>query len=153
MGSVAFAVAALFFAGFVGRLVVHDKRPAHPFIAGANAAGEPASTPAPAGDAAAGKSIFVANCAMCHGVTAGAVLVGPTLWGVAGRRIASVPGYDYSAALKAHGAKAWTDAELDPWLKSPAGYAPGTKMYYPGLTDAKNRADVMAFLHTLGPAH
>ena len=54
--------------------------------------------------------------------------------------------------LEAHGAKAWTDAELDPWLKNPAGYAPGTKMYYPGLTDAKDRAAVIAFLHTLGPA-
>ncbi len=144
-GSIALSVCALILAGAAGRVLVHDRVPAHMFI--------PAAVAAQAGDVANGRSIVAANCAFCHGLTAGAVMVGPSLWGVAGRRIASVPGFDYSGALKAHGADSWTDAELDPWLKSPSAFAAGTKMYYPGLADAKSRADVIAFLHTLGPAH
>ena len=105
------------------------------------------------GDAAAGKSFVAANCAMCHGLTAGATMVGPSLYGVAGRKIASVAGYDYSGALKAHGGDSWTDAALDTWLTNPSAFAAGTKMYYPGISDAKGRADVIAYLHTLGPAH
>ncbi len=148
LGSTAIAVCALVLAGAVGRAVVHDTVPAHPFIPVAAAA-----TTRPAADVAAGRSFVAANCAFCHGLTAGAVMVGPSLWGVAGRKIASVPGFDYSGALKAHGSESWTDAELDPWLKSPSAFAAGTKMYYPGIADAKSRADVIAFLHTLGPAH
>ncbi len=149
LGSAVLAIAVLVVAGAAGRLLVHDTRPAHPFIPVAAAS----QAAAQAGDAAAGKSVVASACAMCHGLTAGAVMVGPSLYGVVGRRIASVPGFDYSGALKAHNAESWTDAELDAWLKAPMSFAPGTKMYYPGLTDAKSRADVIAFLHTLGPAH
>jgi cytochrome c len=149
--SAATAIAILFLAGEAGRLLVHDTRPAHPFLPVAVAA---PSAPAPAaGDPAAGKAVVASSCGFCHGLTAGATMVGPTLWGVAGRPVASVAGYDYSGALKAHAGAHWTDAELDRWLTSPGAYAAGTKMYYPGLADAKSRADVIAFLHTLGPAH
>lgn len=146
-GSIALALCALFAAGAIGRAVVHDTRPLHPFIPAAAAA------TTGAGDAAAGKSFAAANCAMCHGLTAGAVMVGPSLYGAAGRPIAAVAGFDYSAALKAHAADSWTDAQLDAWLKSPSAFAAGTKMYYPGIADPKTRADVIAYLHTLGPAH
>lgn len=144
-GSISLPVAALVAAALAGCVLAHDLVSVHPFISVAEAA--------PAGDVARGRSIVAANCAFCHGLTAGAVMVGPSLWGVAGRKIASVPGFDYSGALEAHGADSWTDAQLDAWLTNPAKYAPGTKMYYPGLADAKSRTDVIAFLHTLGPAH
>lgn len=154
----AVAVAALFLSGLAGRALVHDIVPAHPFIPVADAASAPApavsapaaSAPLPAGDPAAGKAIVAANCAFCHSLTSGGpTMVGPGLWGIAGRRIASVPGYDYSPALKAHAAGTWTPETLDAWLRDPRAFAAGTKMYYPGLSDPKGRADVIAFLRTL----
>ena len=40
----------------------------------------------------------------------------------------------------------WDDASLDQWLAGPAKYAAGTKMTFAGLTDAQQRADVIAYL-------
>ena len=55
-------------------------------------------------------------------------LSGPTLKGVAGRKIAGAPGFAYSAGLKAR-TGTWTDAGLDAYLANPAGFAPGTRMF------------------------
>ena len=48
-------------------------------------------------------------------------------------------------ALKDKGGK-WNDKTLDKWLKSPADYAPGNSMAFAGLPNAKDRADVIAYL-------
>ncbi len=88
-------------------------------------------------------------CAACHNFQEGAgAKVGPDLYNVVDREKASVPGFDYSAALKAKGGK-WTYADLDEWLTSPSKYAPGTKMGYAGEEDAQKRADIIDYLHTL----
>jgi len=72
-------------------------------------------------------------------------LIGPNLWGIFGRKVASKPGYDYSDALKS---KDWTwDAErINTWITDPRQVAPGTKMSFPGLPDQKDRTDVIAYL-------
>ena len=77
-------------------------------------------------------------------------LVGPPLWGVLGRPVASVAGYDYSPALKAVGGT-WDLARLDMFLTKPQAFAPGTKMDMGGVPDANERADVLEFLRSLGP--
>ncbi len=101
-----------------------------------------------AGSATNGQSIFQSQCAMCHGVTAGAAGIGPSLAGVYGKPAAGESGYDYSPALKA--AKlVWTDAALDKFIAGPQSAVPGTKMPYAGLPDAGQRADVIAYLATL----
>ena len=64
------------------------------------------------------------------------------------RPVASVPGFAYSDALKKHHGP-WTYAEIFQWIEDPAKYAPGTKMTFAGLPDAKQRADVISFLRTL----
>jgi cytochrome c len=98
-----------------------------------------------AGDATAGLAVFQSQCAMCHSVTAGTSGIGPSLAGIVGKPAASTPGYDFSPALKA--AKlTWTPAELDTFLSAPQSTVPGTKMPYMGLTDAIQRADVIAYL-------
>ena len=85
-------------------------------------------------------------CKVCHKFEkGGAALVGPDLYGVVGRKIASVEGFNYTPALKAHEG-VWTYELLDPWLKNPQAFAPGTMMAFPGIADAKKRANVIAFL-------
>ncbi|MEP7129779.1 MAG: hypothetical protein ABI770_01475 [Sphingomicrobium sp.] len=89
------------------------------------------------------ESAFTRFCVGCHEPKFGAA-VGPPLAGVAGRRIASVPGWGYSAGLKRKSG-VWDDASLNAFLNDPAAFAPGTTMRPPGL-DARSRAEVIAEL-------
>jgi cytochrome c len=106
-----------------------------------------AATPAAAQDAKAGERGF-AQCRACHSVVRGQNRIGPSLAGISGRRIASVPGFNYSAALKKRTGN-WTDANMNAWLTRPAAWAPGTRMAFAGISDAKRRADMIAYLKTL----
>jgi cytochrome c len=101
-----------------------------------------------AGDAAAGAALVKTKCGICHSVVAGQNRVGPSLFGVVGRQAGSVPGYNYSSANKASG-KTWDEATLDVYLTNPRALIPGTKMAFPGLPDATDRANVIAYLVTL----
>jgi cytochrome c len=106
-----------------------------------------ASLPAPfnAGDPEAGKAKFT-PCASCHTVTQGGPnMTGPNLYGVFGRKRASLASFDYSDALKALGG-IWDATTINTWIANPQAVAPGTRMSYPGLKDPKDRADVIAYL-------
>ena len=98
----------------------------------------------------AGRRVFQ-RCAACHSVDANAPnRFGPNLRGVVGRKAASLPGYNYSAALKAQ-KFTWTEAQLDKWLKSPRTLVPGTNMPFTGLSDAGERRAVIAYLKSQMP--
>ena len=89
-------------------------------------------------------------CTSCHSYQQDEPLLeGPPLWGVMGRKVASVEGYEYSAALRAIGGN-WDRARLDQFLTNPKVFAPGTKMDMGGVRNAVERADVLDFLETLG---
>ena len=75
---------------------------------------------------------------------------GPSLWGVMGRKIASVEGYEYSTALKGLGGT-WDRATLDRFIKNPKAMAPGARMTLGGVRDAADRAAILDFLELLGP--
>jgi cytochrome c len=90
-------------------------------------------------------------CMSCHSYQKGEPpLVGPPLWGVFGRRVASVEGYQYSPALLALGGT-WERARLDRFLTMPKAFAPGTRMNMGGLPDDAERSQVLDFLETLRP--
>ena len=90
-------------------------------------------------------------CASCHAYQPGSEpLDGPSLWGVVGRRIASVEGYEYSTALKGIGG-VWDRATLDRFLANPKAFAPGARMTFGGVRDAADRAAVLDYLEHLGP--
>jgi cytochrome c len=89
------------------------------------------------------------QCQMCHNVEEGqGNKVGPDLYGVVDRPVASEPGFSYTAALKAKGGK-WTFAALNKWLTDPRADVRGTSMTFAGLPREKQRADVIAYLDTL----
>jgi cytochrome c len=90
------------------------------------------------------------KCAVCHSFDKGGPnMIGPNLYGVLGRKIASHEGYEYSDALKAKSGEDWTYENINHMIENPNAFAPGTKMaLFPGLPDAKQRADVLAFLRT-----
>ena len=88
------------------------------------------------------------NCTTCHSVQPGKRLVGPSLFGIVGRKSASLPDYPYSPAMK--GANlTWDEATLTKYLPNPKALVPGTTMTFPGFKDPKDVADVIAFLKTL----
>ena len=106
-----------------------------------------AALPAPynAGDPEAGKAKFT-PCAACHTVTQGGPnMTGPNLYGIFGRKRASLAGFDYSDPFKAVGGT-WDAASIDTWISGPQAMVPGTRMSFPGLKDPKDRADVIAYL-------
>jgi cytochrome c len=107
------------------------------------------ATPAlAAGDPVQGKAVF-ARCAICHNVEKdGGNGVGPNLFGIAGRKAATVDGFNYSGPMKASGI-VWTDDNLEKWIAGPAKVMPGTKMAFAGITSKGQIADVIAYLHTL----
>jgi cytochrome c len=87
-------------------------------------------------------------CLTCHNFGKGqGNKIGPDLYGVVGRPVASVPGFSYSAALKAKGGT-WTFDALNPWLANPRADVSGTAMTFAGLTSEKQRADVIAYLNS-----
>lgn len=88
------------------------------------------------------------KCAACHTFDKGGLnRVGPNLWGVVGRARASVPGFNYSAAMKAKSGT-WTFEELNKFLTNPQGYVPGTAMSFAGLPRDSERADMIDYLRT-----
>jgi len=65
--------------------------------------------------------------------------------GLFGRPAGSVPGFDYSAAMKNSGI-VWSPATLDLFLRGPRQMVPGTKMTFVGVPKAQERADLIAYL-------
>jgi cytochrome c len=89
------------------------------------------------------------QCEICHNVQEGqGPKVGPDLYGVVDRPVASVAGFNYTPAMKAKGGK-WTFTALNKWLTNPRADIPGTAMTFAGLSSEKQRADVIAYLDTL----
>ncbi|MEO1252784.1 MAG: cytochrome c family protein [Pseudomonadota bacterium] len=96
------------------------------------------------GDEGAGRRVFV-KCLACHAVQEGVNKVGPSLYGIVGREAGTVDGFNYSEA-NANSGIVWTEDVLFAYLEDPQGYIPGTKMIFPGLPNAQDRADVIAYL-------
>jgi len=96
------------------------------------------------GDAAAGKRTF-AQCRSCHVTDPGINRTGPTLAGIIGAPAGAVEGYNYTPA-NAESGITWTEEQMYVYLENPRRTIPGTKMAFPGLRDAQQRADVVAYL-------
>lgn len=88
------------------------------------------------------------KCLACHTFDKGGrSLVGPNMWGIIGRPKASVPGFNYSAALKGKGGN-WTIDDINQFIINPKGMVPGTNMTFTGVPRASERADIIAYLNS-----
>ena len=102
-----------------------------------------------AADPAAGAKA-VRRCTGCHTLDKGGKhRLGPNLWDLVDRPVASAEGYGYSAALKDKSGETWTYENLDAFLTRPKGWAPGTKMLFAGIRKPGQRADLIAHLRGL----
>lgn len=102
----------------------------------------------PAGATAAslarGEEVY-SRCAACHSLEADRT--GPRHCGLLGRRAGSVPGFEYSPAMRRSGLT-WNERSLDRFLADPMGVVPGTTMGYAGVKDARERADLIGYLRS-----
>ena len=98
------------------------------------------------GDVKHGEKVFK-KCAACHLVNkGGANKIGPALYGIIGRKVASKDDYKYSKAMAAYD-KNWSFEEMNGYLKKPQSYIKGTKMAFAGLRKEKDRASVILYLN------
>jgi cytochrome c len=102
---------------------------------------------ATAADVEAGKQTFK-KCALCHTNEPGKNKVGPSLFGIVGRKSASLTNYNYSDAMKNFN-HVWDPKTLDTYLTDPRAVVPGTKMIFPGIKDNTERKNLIAYLETL----
>jgi cytochrome c len=109
------------------------------------------AAPVHAADPVAHGKILFLRCASCHDVSAAhSAKIGPNLHGVIGRKVASLDGYPYSAALKSQ-TFVWDASTLDRWLTNPNALVPGTIMAFAGLPDPADRGAIIAYLQRQGP--
>ena len=103
------------------------------------------------GDAAAGQRVFN-QCRACHTPEQGGPnRVGPNLWGIVGRRAASIEGFRYSANMReiAEGGHTWTEENLRAYLTNPKAVVPRGTMAFAGIRNAEQLTNLIAYLNTL----
>ncbi len=86
------------------------------------------------------------KCSSCHAL--GDISnnkVGPSLYGVFGRRAGKVAGYKYSKAL-INSKIIWDETTIDKYIANPKEYIPGNKMAFWGIKNIKERDAVINYL-------
>ena len=105
-------------------------------------------------DAPARGELLASQCQGCHTFEqGGASGLGPNLWGIVGRKVASADGFVYSDALRASRSTLnmgrWTPEALRSYIANPGAFAPGTTMELTTTYNESQVADLVAYLETL----
>lgn len=116
------------------------------------AAATPIATLLASADAAKGETVFK-KCLSCHtSESGGANKVGPNLFDIVNRPIASHEGFSYSAGMKDFskgGTEKWDYDHLSFFIEAPKKHVPGTAMGFVGVKKETERADLIAYLRSL----
>lgn len=98
---------------------------------------------------AQGRKHFARKCSVCHTLKRdGKNRAGPTLYRLFGRRIATLPGYPYSEALRKLDI-IWDEVTVAKLFEmGPENFTPGSKMPLQKMTDKAQRDALIAFLKT-----
>ena len=88
-----------------------------------------------------------AACAACH-TSDGSSGLGPSVKGVYGRKAGTLGGFAYSRAMRNAGVT-WDDKALDAFIAEPQKAIPGNTMPFGGISDAKQRAEIIDYLKTV----
>jgi cytochrome c len=102
-------------------------------------------------DPARGEMVYQ-YCYSCHSVQPEEKnLQGPNLRGIIGRRIAAQKEFPYSPAMRAFAQREtrWSETLLDRYLAAPYQVVPKTSMAFPGIDEAEERADLIAYLRSM----
>ena len=92
---------------------------------------------------------YTKKCSVCHSFkNDGKNKLGPNLYNIYGRKIASIKNFAYSKALKNLKSN-WDIVNLDNFLLNPKKWAPGTKMVFIGIKNDQERAQVIKYLQSL----
>jgi len=89
------------------------------------------------------------QCAACHSIGKHKTTsIGPELDGIVGRRAASIESFAFSSAFKKAGEEGlvWTADLLDRFLRRPSRMIEGNTMAFAGITSAKDRQALIAYL-------
>ena len=89
------------------------------------------------------------SCRSCHALESGQHGTGPALYGIVNRPVHFYDDFNYSGAL-IEAADVWTPENLNAFLEKPSSYAPGTAMSYNGMRSVEDRANLIAYLATIG---
>ena len=104
-----------------------------------------ATAGAQTGDPARGERLFGA-CAACHSLEPNRNMTGPSLSELWNRKPGTLPSFErYPPALTSSGI-IWDEATLDAWISDPQHFIPGNTITFPGVKDARQRVDLLAFL-------
>lgn len=102
-----------------------------------------------AGDIKKGEKIFKARGQQCHTLRQGVHGLGPSLFGLFGRRVASEPDYNYSSAMRENNSQIWTEEMLHAFLENPRKFMPGTRMSFEGIKNLEEREHLIAYLRSV----
>jgi cytochrome c len=97
---------------------------------------------------AKGMDVFATECAECHSAKEGKNKKGPSLFGIVGRKAATIPDVKYSDALK-DSSIVWTREKLQAYITNPKRTVPGGKMKYDGLGDTAELNELLDYLGSL----
>jgi cytochrome c len=97
-----------------------------------------------------GQLLYNNVCRTCHTMTEGDNRLGPSLYGVIGRKAASLPGFPFSQAMMSSGI-VWDEAMLDRFIEDPDVVVPGNGMKpYGGVVSPEDRALLVAYIKRSG---
>ena len=103
---------------------------------------------AAAGNAEAGGKTFI-KCGVCHAVEKDVSKIGPSLYGVIGRKAGTLASYpNYSDQMKASGV-VWDENTIAEFVKNPRTFIKNTRMLFIGLKNDQEIANLVAYLRSI----